>query len=101
MDDLIQQRLRLRIFNGVTVEETQPALQAVDQRIALRLLRQRFQSGQQMADLRQPARFGDKALIGAFRGGKARRHVFTAGAHVVLPEQIFFGAVYVEVIPFN
>ena len=50
MDDLIQQRLRLRIFNGVTVEETQPALQAVDQRIALRLLRQRFQSGQQMAD---------------------------------------------------
>ncbi len=97
-DDLIQQRLRLRIFNRVAVEETQPTVQPMLQRITLRILRQDLQPGQQPANFSQPTRFADKALVGAFRRREARRNLITAGAHIVLPEQIFFGAVNVEVV---
>ncbi|MND85716.1 hypothetical protein D3C80_776520 [compost metagenome] len=69
-DDLIQQRLSLGIFNGVTVKETQPAIQPMLQRIALCVLRQNFQPSQQLTNFRQSTRFGDKAFISAFRRRK-------------------------------
>ena len=91
VDDRAHQRATFVAVDDVGLKQRQPAVQAVQQRVARRAGRQRLQPRQMVACRLQIRRVGDEVLVGVLRAGKARMVV--ADGHVGGPEQVFLGLV--------